>query len=90
MTGKSMRVMQTFMITSVTHHQQRCSTRNTKVNYRNNAALIMQSMIEAAWRLPERSPETGVAMHRELIVNACVLIEYPKVHIYSLETFYFI
>jgi hypothetical protein len=31
-----------------------------------------------------------VAMRRELIVNACVLIEYPKVHIYSLETFYFI
>jgi hypothetical protein len=82
--------MQTFMITSVTRHQQRCSTRNTKVNGRNNAALIMQNMIEAAWRLPERSPETGVAMHRELIVNACVLIEYPKVHIYSLETFYFI
>jgi hypothetical protein len=31
-----------------------------------------------------------VAMHRELIVNACVFIEYPKVHIYSLETFYLI
>jgi hypothetical protein len=50
----------------------------------------MQSMIKAAWRLPERNPETGVAMRRELIVNACVLIEYPKVHIYSLETFCFI
>jgi hypothetical protein len=63
---------------------------NTKVNGMNNAALIMQSMIRAAWRLPERSPETGVAMHQELIVNACVFIEYPKVHIYTLETFYFI
>jgi hypothetical protein len=31
-----------------------------------------------------------VVMHREPIVNACVSIEYPKVHIYSLETFYFI
>jgi hypothetical protein len=90
MTGKSMRAMQPFMITSFTRHQQRFSTRNTKVNGRNNAALIMQSMIGAAWHLPERSPETGVVMRRELIVNACVLIEYPKVHIYSPETFYFI
>jgi hypothetical protein len=28
-------------------------------------------MIGAAWRLPKRSPETGVVMRRELIVNAC-------------------
>jgi hypothetical protein len=82
--------MQTFMITSVTRHQQRFSTRNTKVNGRNNAVPIMQTMIGAAWRLPERSPETGVVMRRELIVNACVFIEYPKVHIYSPETLYFI
>jgi hypothetical protein len=79
-----------FMITSVAHHQQCFSTRNTKVNGRNNATPIMQSMIGVAWRLPKRSPETGVAMRRELIVNACVFIEYPKVHIYSLETFYFL
>jgi hypothetical protein len=65
--------MQTFLITSVTRHQQCFSTRNTKVNGRNNATPIMQSMIEAAWRLLERSPETRVAMRRELIVNACVL-----------------
>jgi hypothetical protein len=64
--------MQTFMITSVARHQQRLSTRNTKVNDRNNAAPIMQSTIGAAWRLPKRSPETGVVVHRELIVNACV------------------
>jgi hypothetical protein len=64
--------MQTFMITSVARHQQRFSTRSTKVNGRNNVALIMQSMIGATWCLPERSPETGVAMRRELIVNACV------------------
>jgi hypothetical protein len=61
-----------FMITSVTHHQQCFSTRNTKVNGRNNVALIMQSIIGATWRLPERSPETGVAMRRELILDACV------------------
>jgi hypothetical protein len=54
--------MQTFMITSITHHQQHFSMRNTKVNGRNIAALIIQNMIGAAWRLPERSPETGVAM----------------------------
>jgi hypothetical protein len=82
--------MQTFMITSVTRHQQSFSTRNTKVNDKNNAAPIMQSMIGAAWRLPKGNPETRVAMRRELIVNACVFIEYPKVHIYSPETFYFI
>jgi hypothetical protein len=64
--------MQMFTITSVTRHQQCFSTRNTKVNGRNNAALIMQSVIEAAWGLPERSPETGGAMRRELIVNACL------------------
>jgi hypothetical protein len=90
MTGKLMRAMQMFMITSVTRHQQRFSMRNTKVNGRNNAAPIMQSVIGATWRLPERSPEIGVAMRRELIVNVCVFIEYPKVHIYSPETFYFI
>jgi hypothetical protein len=66
--------MQTFMTTSVTRHQQRFSMRNTKVNGRNNDAPIMQSMIGVAWRLPERSPETGVAMRRELIVNACVFL----------------
>jgi hypothetical protein len=92
MTGKSTRAMQTFMITSVTRHQQRFSTRNSKINGRNNAALIIENMIGAGWRLPERSPGIGVAMRRELIVNACVcmFIEYPKVHIYSSETFYFI
>jgi hypothetical protein len=50
----------------------------------------MQSVIGAAWRLLERSPKTEVAMRRELIVNACVSIEYLKVHIYSLKTFYLI
>jgi hypothetical protein len=59
--------MQTFMITSVTHYQQRFSMRNIKVNGKNNVV-----MIGAAWRLLERSPETGVAMRRDLIVNACV------------------
>jgi hypothetical protein len=67
-----MRVMQMFMIASVTRQQQCFSMRNTKVNGRNNAAPIMQSRIRAAWRLSERSPETGVAMRLELIVNGCV------------------
>jgi hypothetical protein len=67
-----MQVMQTLMITSVTHHQQRFSMRNTMVNGRNNAALITQGMIWVAWRLPGRNPETGVAMRREL-VSECVL-----------------
>jgi hypothetical protein len=88
MIDKPMQSMQTLMVTSVTRHQQRFSMRNMKVNCRNNATPIMQSMIGAAWRFPERSPETGVVMRRELIVNVC--IEYPKIQIYSLETFYFI
>jgi hypothetical protein len=74
-----MQAMQTLMITSVTRHQQHFSTRNTKVNSRNNAALIMQGMIGAVWRLPRRNPETGVAMHREL-VSECVffLLNNPR------------
>jgi hypothetical protein len=64
--------MQMFMITSVARHQQRFSKRNTTVNGRNNVAPIMQNMIGAAWRLPERSIETGVVMCQELIVNASV------------------
>jgi hypothetical protein len=71
MIGKSIQVMQTLMITSVTRHQQRFSTRNTKVNGRNNAALITQGMIGAAWSLPRRNREIGVVMRREL-VSECV------------------
>jgi hypothetical protein len=67
MIGKSMQAMQTLMITRVTHHQQCFRTRNTKVNGRNNAALITQGMIGAAWHLPGRNPETVVAMRRELV-----------------------
>jgi hypothetical protein len=62
-----MQAMQTLMITCVTRYQQCFSTRNTKVNGRNNAAPITQGMIGAAWRLPRRNPETGVAMRRELV-----------------------
>jgi hypothetical protein len=62
MIGKSMQAMQTLMITSVTHHQQRFSTKNTKVNGRNNDAPIMQGMIGVAWRFPGKNPKTGVAM----------------------------
>jgi hypothetical protein len=67
MIDKPMQAMQTLMITSVTHHQQRFSMRNTKVKGRNNAAPITQGMIGAAWSFPRRNPETGVAMRQELI-----------------------
>jgi hypothetical protein len=69
-----MQVMQTLMITSVTRHQQCFSMRNTKINGRNNAALITQGMIGAAWRLPRRNPETGVAMRRELVCECVYLL----------------
>jgi hypothetical protein len=71
-----MQAMQTLMITSVTHHQQCFSTRNTKVNGRNNAAPITQGMIRVAWRSPGRNPEIGVAMRRELVSECvCFFIE---------------
>jgi hypothetical protein len=66
-----MQAMQTLMITSVTRHQQCFSTRNKKVNGRENVAPITQGMIGAAWHLPGRNLETGVAMRREL-VSECV------------------
>jgi hypothetical protein len=72
MIDKPMQAIKMLMITSVTRHQQRFSTRNTKVKGRNNAALITQGMIGAAWRLPGRNSETGVAMRRELVCE-CVL-----------------
>jgi hypothetical protein len=71
MIGKSMQAMQTLMITSVTHHQQHFSMRNTRVNGRNNVVPITQGMIGEAWRLPGRNPEIGVVMRREL-VSECV------------------
>jgi hypothetical protein len=70
-----MQAMQMLMITSVTRHQQRFSTRNTKVNGRNNVAPITQGMIRTAWRLPGRNPETGVAMRRELVCECVSFIE---------------
>jgi hypothetical protein len=74
-----MQVMQTLMITSVTRHQQCFSTRNTKVNGRNNAAPpITQGLIGAAWRLPRRNPETRVAMRRELVSECVFLLNNPR------------
>jgi hypothetical protein len=35
----------------------------------------MQGMIGAAWRLPRRNPETGVAMRRELVCECVSFIE---------------
>jgi hypothetical protein len=75
MIGKLMQAMQTLMIISVTHHQQRFSTRNTKVNGRNNAAPITQVLIGAAWRLPAKNPKTGVVMRRELVCECVSFIE---------------
>jgi hypothetical protein len=76
MIDKPMQAMQTLMITSVTCHQQRFSMRNTKVKGKNNAAPITQGMIGAAWRLPGRNPETGVAMRRELVCECVLFILY--------------
>jgi hypothetical protein len=72
MIDKPMRSVQTLMITSVTRHQQRFSTRNTEVKGRNNAAPITQIM--AAWRLSGRNPETGVAMCRELVCERVLFV----------------
>jgi hypothetical protein len=76
MIDKPMQAMQMLMITSVTRHQLRFSTRNTKVKGKNNAAPITQGMIGAAWRLPGRNPETGVAMRRELVCECVLFILY--------------
>jgi hypothetical protein len=76
MIDKPMQAMQTLMITSVTRHQQRFSTRNTKVKGRNNAVLITQGMIGAAWRFPGRNPETGVAMRWELVYECVLFVLY--------------
>jgi hypothetical protein len=79
MIGKPMQAMQTLMITSVTRHQQCFSTRNIKVNGRNNATPITQGMIGAAWCLSGRNPETGVAMRRELVCECmCFLLNNPR------------
>jgi hypothetical protein len=67
MINKPMRVVQTLMITMVTRHQQHFSMRNTEIKGRNNATLITQCVIRAAWCLPGRNPETGVAMHQKLV-----------------------
>jgi hypothetical protein len=75
MIDKLMQAMHTLMITSVTHHQQRFSTRNTMVKGRSNAALITQGMIRAAWCFPRRNPKIGVAMRRELVSECVFLIE---------------
>jgi hypothetical protein len=76
MIDKPMQAMQMLMITSVTRHQQHFSTRNTRVKGRNNAAPITQGMIGAAWRLPGRNPETGVAMRRELVYECVLFVSY--------------
>jgi hypothetical protein len=76
MIDKPMQAMQAFMITSVTRHQQRFSTRNIKVKGRNNAAPITQDMIGAAWHFRGRNPETGVVMRRELVCECVLFVLY--------------
>jgi hypothetical protein len=76
MIDKPMQAIQMLMITSVTHHQRHFGMRNTKVKGRNNAAPITQSMIGAAWRLPGRNTETGVAMRREMVCECVLLVLY--------------
>jgi hypothetical protein len=40
---------------------------------------LLFGMIGAAWRLPERNPETGVAMRRELVCECvCFLLNNPR------------
>jgi hypothetical protein len=48
--------------------------RNTEIKGRNNAALITQGVIGAAWRLLERNPKTGVAMRQELVCERVLFI----------------
>jgi hypothetical protein len=64
---KLIQAVQMLMITSVTRHQQRFSTRKTKIKGRNNFAPITLGVIGAAWHLPGRNPGTGVAMRQELV-----------------------
>jgi hypothetical protein len=43
--------------------------RNTEMKGRNNAAPITQGVVRAAWRLPGRNPEIGVAMRRKWVLE---------------------
>jgi hypothetical protein len=74
MVDKLMRAVQTLMITTVTHHQQRFSMRNTEIKGRNNAAPIMQGVIRVAWRLSGRNPETGVVMCQKLLCERVLFL----------------
>jgi hypothetical protein len=73
-----MQAMQTLMVTSVTRHQQRFSTRNIKVNGRNNATPITQGMIRVAWHLPGRNLKQGWRCVESWFVNACFLLNNPR------------
>jgi hypothetical protein len=43
---------------------------------KGNAAPITQSMIGAAWHLPDENPGTGEAMRRELLMNDSLFLVY--------------
>jgi hypothetical protein len=53
-----------------------------KQTSKGNATPIMQSVIGAAWHLPDENPRIGEAMHRELLMNDSVSCLF-MVHIYS-------
>jgi hypothetical protein len=43
---------------------------------KGNTTPITQSMIGAAWHLPDENPKTGEAMRRELLMNDSLLLVY--------------
>jgi hypothetical protein len=43
---------------------------------KGDATPITQSVIGAAWHLPDENPKTGDAMHRELLKNDSVFLVY--------------
>jgi hypothetical protein len=43
---------------------------------KSNTTPITQSVIGAAWHLPEENPKTGKAMRRELLMNDSVFLVY--------------
>jgi hypothetical protein len=71
MIDEPMRAVQTLMITSVTHHQQCFSMRNTEIKGRNNATPIAQGVIRAAWRLLEETLKQGWRCVENWFVNVC-------------------
>jgi hypothetical protein len=47
-----------------------------KQTSKGNATPITQSVIGAAWHLPDENPKTGEAMRRELLMNDSISLVY--------------